>query len=214
MAKGRVRGNGKLKRKPTKIKPKTKVFAFCEGEVTEPGYIMAFSRLVCNPLVDVEALGPSGVPVTVVQRAVEKREELDRTAKKSKDPLDKLFDVWAVFDCDEHPNIDRAFQLANNNNIKIAYSNPCFEIWPVLHYYNQSAHIDRHVLQRDLERIMESYDSGGSKYVDARCIFSQFDSAKERAIRLAEGHAEVGTPMANPYTDIYKLLDFIKTDGK
>lgn len=213
MAPRRMRGAGNLKRQPAKRQPKKRIIAYCEGRNTEPGYILEFSRLVCNPLVDVEATGPHGAPVTIVEHAVQKKRDLERIARKSKDPLDKLFEVWAVFDCDDHPNLDRAFDTAKSNGVLVAYSNPCFEIWPLLHIREQTAFIDRHSLQRELERELEGYHSGSSKCVNARRIHSDYECAKTRAVRLADSHEQVDSPMANPYTDIYLMLDKIKDNG-
>ena len=42
--------------------------------------------------------------------------------------------VWCVFDVDEHPQIADARQMARANGIELAISNPCFELWLLLHF--------------------------------------------------------------------------------
>jgi hypothetical protein len=44
-----------------------------------------------------------------------------------------------VTDVDTHSRLDDAIRLANAADISLAVSNPCFEIWPLLHLRNHSA---------------------------------------------------------------------------
>lgn len=207
-----------IRRKASSIKPKIKIIAFCEGENTEPDFIKGFSKLHGNGLVSVECVGAAGTPVTIVNACAEMVKTLNRKARKSDDPLDKNYQVWAVFDRDEHPNVEAAFDKAHANNIKVAFSNPCFELWPYLHYASQTADIHRWDMQKKLEPHMNSYDSKSSKIV---CPIElngtgQYQQAKLRAIRLSDAHKEVGVPCIeqNPSTNIYHLFDLIIENGK
>lgn len=201
-------------RKKGKKKPKIFIYAYCEGANTEPQFIEDFSLSMGNGLVSVEATGASGVPKTIVNKAASKKRELERYAKKSGDPLDKAFQVWAVFDRDEHPMVPEAFEKADSNGIRVAYSNPCFELWPLLHLREQSAEIHRHDLQRRLGEEIPSYDPKRSKNVNLNSLGNNYRLAKSRALRLKEMHNQVGSPKANPYTDVYKLFDVIIENGK
>jgi len=42
--------------------------------------------------------------------------------------------VWCVFDVDDHPRVADARQMAADNGIELAISNPCFELWLLLHF--------------------------------------------------------------------------------
>ncbi|MFT7647504.1 MAG: hypothetical protein ACI8Y4_002253 [Candidatus Poriferisodalaceae bacterium] len=57
-------------------------------------------------------------------------------------------EIWCVFDTDEHPNLEQAVAEAADSNIRTARSNPCFELWLVLHVADQTAHVHRHAIQR------------------------------------------------------------------
>ena len=62
---------------------------------------------------------------------------------------DRDFDeIWCVFDTDQHPNLAQAINEAGQSEIEVAVSNPCFELWLVLHSQEQTAFIDRHDAQR------------------------------------------------------------------
>lgn len=52
---------------------------------------------------------------------------------------------YLVFDCDDNcvEEIRQAIQLAHRNQIKWIFSNPCFEIWLLLHYALHEAQADR-----------------------------------------------------------------------
>ena len=211
----KFRDHRSIKRKAGKKKqPKLKIYAYCEGKNTEPEFLKQFSSMHGNGLVSVETVGAAGAPKTIVDSAAERKRELTKAARKSGDPLDKQFEVWAVFDRDEHPNIPQAFDKAHANNVYIAYSNPCFELWPYLHFVNHSAAIHRKILQGKLKEHITGYDENSSKVVDPKQIDSNYEVAKKRAISLKIRHEKVDSPMECPYTDVYVLLDKIKENGK
>ncbi|WP_448215747.1 RloB family protein [Endozoicomonas sp. 2B-B] len=211
----KFRAHRSIKRKASKKKqPKLKIYAYCEGKNTEPQYLKQFSAMHSNGLVSVETVGAAGVPKTIVDKASEKKCELAKAAKKSGDPLDKQYEVWAVFDRDEHPNISQAFDKAHANSVNIGYSNPCFELWPYLHFVDHSAPIHRKALQAKLKSHITGYDVKGSKVIDPRQIDDKYKVAKQRAENLKAVHEKVGSPMESPYTDVYILLERIKQNGK
>ncbi|WP_351019617.1 RloB family protein [Shewanella sp. AC91-MNA-CIBAN-0169] len=210
----RFRPSRSLARKKDKIEPGFKIFAFCEGLNTEPKFIEDFIRENSNGLVTVITIGAAGSPFKIVSTAVTKKKELDEIAKLSMDSLDEKFEVWAVFDKDEHPKIPEAFQKAEANNVYIAYSNPCFEIWPILHFKNQTAPIHRHQLQSDLGKLIPNYKKKGSKEIVYSDLPNAYAEAKLKAIALGKDHIAIGTPFGNPYTDVFKLFDKIIKNGK
>jgi hypothetical protein len=198
-------------RKPANKRPKFLIIAVCEGKNTEPTYLKSFARHYGNGLVEVETVAPAGAPVTIVQTAVVRKKARD--GRKKADSFDKLFEVWAVFDRDEHPNIPQALDLANAHNVQIAISNPCIEIWPLLHFTNHQAPIHRHKLQQELAKYMPSYQPNGSKIIDFEAIKDRFTEARTRAERQLAGHEATGDPNGNPSTTLYRLLDKIIQNG-
>jgi len=109
--------------------PKKRMLIACEGEKTEPNYFNSFKI----SSVRVEPVG--GTAITVVEKAL----EIALKANHNKEAFDE---VWCVFDKDsvDNPVFIHAINLAKANNIKIAYSNECFELWYILHFdYLQSA---------------------------------------------------------------------------
>ena len=199
-------------RKPGNRQPKTLFKIICEGKNTEPKYIACFAKAHGNNLIDIETIGAAGVPLTIVRKSVQAKKDLIKEAKKT--GFERHIEVWAVFDVDEHPNLPQAINMANGNKIYVAQSNPCIEIWPLLHLEFQRAPIHRHALQKKLAQYMDSYKKNGSKIIDYNQIKNNYKEAKQRAEQIMTEHKQVGDELANPSTDIFKLLDGIIKHGK
>jgi hypothetical protein len=207
------RGNKKLSRKSSSLDPKLTIYALCEGKNSEPDYLLDFCKLHGNGMVSVIPSRAMGVPSTIVELAVKEIGQLKKYAKKSKDPLDLQFEVWAIFDRDDHPKVNESITRAKQHNIQVAYSNPCFELWALLHFDDHRQHLHRHPLQSKLEGVLQGYDSKKSKKICAKLMDEHYDKARARAINLEKEHNKVGDSKVNPYTDIYILLDKIKSNG-
>ncbi|NOS88001.1 MAG: RloB domain-containing protein [Methylococcaceae bacterium] len=193
--------------------PKFLIIAVCEGKNTEPEYLKSFAKQHGNGLVEVETVAPAGAPVTIVKKAVERKKDQDAKAKKTANSFDTLFEVWAVFDVDEHPNIPQARDMAKANKVHTAISNPCIEIWALWHITPHCAHIHRHDLQSKLASVMPNYDPEHSKQFDFEQIKNDFAVARRRAERQLADHEASGNPFANPSTTFYRLLDKIIENG-
>ena len=84
--------------------PRPEIIIVCEGKVTEPEYFKQLSTLWGNSLVRVRTIGGCGVPISVVERAIDERRALALRARKTRDSFDEVFEVWAAFDRDAHPD--------------------------------------------------------------------------------------------------------------
>ncbi|WP_084734299.1 RloB family protein [Rhodococcus sp. RD6.2] len=50
-------------------------------------------------------------------------------------------EVWIVVDRDDHAYLEDALRTALREGIRVAFSNPCFEVWPILHLSDHRAAI-------------------------------------------------------------------------
>jgi hypothetical protein len=154
----------------------------------------------------VDARGPTGVPLTVVKAAIDERARAALEAKQQRDDHLRWDDVWAVVDIDDHPHVAEAKQLATDNGIQLAVSNPCFELWALLHFQDQRAHIDRSKLRTALRKHLPGYDKvlGFARLAphqaDAVRRARELDAAAERAER----------PGRNPTTGMPALVEAIR----
>lgn len=184
---------------------KHRILIVCEGLVTEPGYFNAFRDDAKNDRVHVRAEPAGAVPLTVVTKAVELKKQGDRDARHEQDENRRWDEVWAVFDVDEHPHLPEARQMAQNAGISLAVSNPSFELWALLHFQDQQAHIERDKAASALR----GHLSGYGKLLDYEKLRSGYTSARERALRLAQLAREHGSEGRNPTTDVYLVTEAI-----
>jgi hypothetical protein len=200
------RGRGKELRRRTASRPERKtVLIFCEGEASEPDYINAVKRLPQvqrNVAVNIEIDPGQGVPLTLVERAA---------ARMKADA--EIDECWCVFDVEwprHHPNLERAFQIAKANGIHLAVSNPCFELWLILHFRDQTAFLDN----RAAESLSKSLDGRAKKRIDGAKYLPLRADASRRAASLVSQHHRNQTafPDDNPSSTMYQLLAAIDPD--
>jgi hypothetical protein len=146
-----------------------------------------------------------GVPKTLVERAAARKKLAEREAERFRDDNLKYDEVWCVFDIDEHPNIPDARQQARDNEIELAISNPCFELWLALHFCDQNAHITRKATTALLRKHIARY----RKHVAFDLLRPLYDEAVRRAKQLEKQRIENGDAGGNPSTSVYRLTERI-----
>ena len=197
----RSRAGAKLRRRPI-------IYIFCEGEETEPVYFRRFksrnSNLEIRPIVSQSKSAPHLV--------AEARKYISRYESFYPEDGDQ---VWCVFDRDDNTDedISRAGQLAEKHKYHIAFSNPAFELWFLLHFFDQNASI------ADSAAIIRKLDSGNgikhySKSKDYYALLKPFQpDAIARAKRLIATHESNGYAIlsrdSNPVTTVANLVDFL-----
>lgn len=184
-----------LRRFPAFRAPNRRIFVVCEGTVTEREYFDQLGRDY-RQSVQVVIADESGVPKTVVNIAVAAKEDASLAWDE----------VWAVFDRDEHVGVDEAMSIAEQAGVSVAFSNPCFELWALLHFEEQRAHIERHAAQKALTRHMPEYE----KSLDLEKLSSRYEEAVSRARMLVRLAVEDGNPHKNPTTTVFKLTESIR----
>ena len=206
---------GKLGQRKTPTRdPKSRIFVYSEGDVTERLYFEGLARMVGNHLVEVEVVGGQGAPMTVVAAACTRKVELETVAQKSPDSFDNQFEVWIVIDVDEHPKLHQALRIAKEKGIGVALSNPCFEIWLLYHVEPCDAPMQRHKLQKYLAKKIKSYDHKAGKRVDFEEIQSGHTEALKRAHNGLKARSEEGKPNGNPSSSAVHLVERIISLGR
>jgi hypothetical protein len=114
------------------LNPRRLLLVVCEGEETEPSYIEGFERKTRNAVVDVTIHDEHGDPRKLVDMAKREKKKASARAKKEKDDFAAYDEVWCVFDRDQHERFADACQMARDNQIDLAVSNPSFELWLLL----------------------------------------------------------------------------------
>ena len=202
--------NRPLRRCSPSLHPKKRILILCEGRETEPTYFDGLRLQEQARTVEIKIDNRGGVPKTLVERAVAELKASRRAARGAGDQNLSYDEVWCVFDVDEHPNLPDAQQQAHAHGIKLAVSNPCFELWLLLHFREQTASIERHALQTECRKCMPKFN----KSVSFEEVKYGVDDAVQRAIKLEKWQAERYSSGENPSTDVHKLVLVIKDSGK
>ncbi|MEU7477330.1 RloB family protein [Lentzea sp. NPDC042327] len=153
----------------------------CGGQRTEPDYFKGMART-------------RGVRLKV-RTKVESPENLVRYAK-SIFTADEYDGVWCVVDVDEF-DVEAARRAAERADVELAVSEPCFELWLLLHFRDHRAHIDDGSAAC---RLVQKHVPGYDKKLD----YAAFDHGVEMAVTRAR---ELGP--GNPSTGVWRLVEVL-----
>ena len=199
------------RRKPFR-EPKPIILIVCEGLVTERQYLDGFTNHCANPRVRIKIAPEHGTPKTLVEVAKTYKVDAEKSAKRERDDNIAYDAVWCVFDVDEHPLIPDAVQMARDNEIKLAISNPSFELWLLLHHRVSPGMKGRQQVRALLKRFVADYD----KKVDfEKHCAAGYERAVVRARALHDRASKLGESHHddNPSTGVYVLTESIR-DGR
>lgn len=189
--------------------PRKRILIFCEGTLTEPQYFDDFRREEHNALVDVIIDGEGGSPKTLVERAAVQK-GIRKGRKRFADDNLKYDEVWCVYDVDQHPKLADAYQQARDNGIELAISNPCFELWLLLHFADQNAHIERN----KAAALLRTHIPGYAKRAPFDILRQGYEDAVIRAKVLKKRCETSGNKGGNPSTEVYRLTEHIRALSK
>ena len=157
---------------------------------------------------------------------------VDELLNKNKIELDDKDEIWVVFDVDNFFNnnekylFGQAIKKAKDNDIKIAMSNQCFELWYILHfeYRNIELHrdkmeeiINKHFIKNNLgsfsknEKVFHKLENKLSTAIDnsKKLLKDKYNIEKYEDINWESILSEKG----NPSTTLHFLIeDILKND--
>jgi hypothetical protein len=181
----------------------------CEGNKTERIYFNRFRKRGNN----LQILTPDTKytdPGNLVDFAIEQKRALDLNTNTG----DR---VWCVFDVDENTSkaIDDAVKKAGSNDIGIVLSNPCFEVWYLLHYCDWTRARSGKEVVKELAAYLPHY----SKSED---IFDELEPKREEASKRANGLVKMHSKNqrnefdveSNPCTLVHTVVRSILTHKK
>lgn len=196
--------------------PRRRFVIFCEGKNTEPAYFYEVRQLYPDALIDVDIVPKVGVAMTVAQKAIAyaKAHGLTKFGRKKLSSFEENDQVWAVFDHDNQPNYHEARKLCQQADIGFAGSNPCFELWLILHeevYDKPDGHT---AVQKYLAEIRPEYDPDGSKICDFSELLSKIVEAEKRALTQLSNREKQEDSFGRPSTCVGKLTSSIRLAAK
>ncbi|MCK5460350.1 RloB domain-containing protein [Candidatus Parcubacteria bacterium] len=134
----------KLNRKYDTRKQYKFIYIFTEGEKTEVNYFESKKKEIETEIrrqnIKIKIAGTGYNTLKLVNFAIEFIKERNIKIDNS----ENSDECWVVFDKDNFDqHFDNAIIKAGVNNLEVAYSNECFEIWFLLHFIPLSSAISR-----------------------------------------------------------------------
>ena len=208
------RSRQSFRRRPPSIAPRACVLIVCEGEKTEPNYFRGMARHLRLLAVEVKVVGDlsGSAPINVVNSALDLRAERQREAPGSQ--IHTEYDeVWCVIDVEapqQHESLNRAYDKALSNDLKLAISNPAFEYWYLLHFEKTSAlMLSNKDLRHSLKKYCPDYRKNDERFFEV--VWPKTDKAIENARAvIREKHYGKDLRECNPSTHVHKLVLFLK----
>ncbi|GBR74407.1 protein RloB-like family [Candidatus Termititenax aidoneus] len=140
------------------------VLICCEGSKTEKLYFEFIIKLYRTTATrTIEVLGKKGQDFHIIDACAAERK------KYSKELAEEEADIetWAVCDNDNNINYTDLKKYAESKNIKLAFSQPCFEAYLIQHFA-QSKETDKTRLQKELSRKAgQPYNKGNLDWLKA-----------------------------------------------
>ena len=176
----------------------------CEG-ATECEYLEGFRRNGRLAKSTLRVIDGGEDPKQLVERAVQLARESDYDS------------VWCAFDTeapDPHASLQHALDIARSSDIPIARSNPCFELWLLLHLRSHTGYLSTDEAIRILVAELPGYHKEIDEYT-FRKLEPGVAAACQRARDLEERHDADSTrcPHDNPFSTMYRLIEHLLDPG-
>ncbi len=170
-------------------RPQPGILVLCGAHRTEPDYFNALKRHLRSTAVTVRALGGLS-PAKLVKHGNSVLASGDFDA------------VWCVFDKDEFDIVTAASEAARRG-VEVAISNPCFELWLLLHHTDHSAYATCAQVAARLVGVVSTYNKSR---LDFRHFSSGVGTAIERARQLEHGADSL---FPNPSAGVWRLAELM-----
>ena len=125
--------------------------------------------------------------------------------------------IWCVFDRDDNTNamLSKAKQVAIKEGYQIAFSNPSFEVWFLLHFNNQTTPVENCEAAIKLLKKkgrLEQYEKNKEVYEQLKPLQeAAIDRAKKRVAVLQAEHTEILSRESNPVTTVAELVEYLNS---
>ena len=207
------------KRKNRKLSVRPIVIIVCDGEKTEPNYFNNFKQQRHTALQIEIVSGCKNYRDIIKSAGIAETKYVTNTNTK--------YDVWCVSDVDtdiktssnqeaRNAQLKEYFEQAEAKGFHIALSNPCFELWYLLHFvYTTSEMLSYKEVEQKLSTPahIPNYDKRKDYF---NILAEKMELAIKNAKKLKKFHVEQGKTSlfdvtVNPYTNVWELVEFINT---
>ena len=202
-----MRRTREKERKQSGRKRNSVVYLICEGSETEIRYFKRFRSRGCR--IDI-------LPIPSQYKAADKLVQKAR-ATMGINPYypDEGDVIWCVFDRDENTEemLIKAEQTAKKEGYRIAFSNPAFEFWYLLHFTEYNSFLE------DCQAVLQQLKKKGrlKQYEKNKDIYDELlpdqKVAKQRACKqlekLRREQQRIISRKSNPVTTVGELTSYL-----
>lgn len=187
----------------------------CEGKETEPNYFNGLKQLINSKYGDrVDVLISE---INIKGTGKNTNDLVNYTERFVNQAGKKYGKVWIVFDKDDYRDIqfNLAIKKATDANYNTAWSNPCFEIWLLLHLKSVQNYIEKDKILNELDKEFK-HNNLGNYHKNDKDVFKKVtkDDNLSKAItnskKLVEKFKDKKPSESNPMTNVYKIVEDLK----
>ena len=184
----------------------------CEGKKTEPNYFNGLKKQINEKYGSkVDVL----IPNIEIKGTGRNTTDLVKYTQKFVNYASKVYgQVWVVFDKDDY-NDEQFNSAITNCDYNVAWSNPNFELWLLVHLKKVNKYISKDDVLDELNKEFQKNGLGNYNKNDAN-IFEKItkDRRLHTAIKNCEYMEELNkngqASERNPMTKVYKIVDGLK----
>jgi hypothetical protein len=180
-------------RRPATRRERRQILVYCCGRRTEPAYLNGLQRAYPDVATALTVKHKGVGPLQLVGAAVD-------FARRHPGEFDE---VWCLTDVDDY-DIGAATRRAQQAGVRLAVSNPCFELWLLLHHAECRSHCTGYAdVATRLKKHVPAYDK-------ARLSFGDYAGRVDDAIKRAKDLDPSGAEHhRNPSTNVWRLVEKI-----
>lgn len=164
---------------------KPNFFVFCEGE-TEMEYVRFLRSIYRVPIQVIPRKSKSNISTGEIERT--RRDYVETNQDK----------VFLMFDLDVDMILEHLQEIPD---AILLVSNPCIELWFLLHFQDQKSRITSDKCIQKLMKVSPEYKKGEVSHGEKEIFSRNVNFAIERAKRLNE--------YENPSTTVYRLIEML-----
>ncbi len=196
-----------LNRRKARLAPYDRVLIVCEDGKSSPAYLKGLCADLRLSSANIEICGEEcgSAPISVVNYAINKTRQ------------DRDFDrVFCVLDVDRHDTLDAARDKARRHTAKkidVIVSNPCFELWLLLHYQFTARPYGPKGKRSACDCVIKDLKEHLTGYAKSKSgVYSstkgKLSTAVQNATNLTEQNRSANA--INPSTQMHKLVSYLQ----
>lgn len=184
-----------------------RIHIFSNGELAETKYFQECKDYLRSHAITVYKPFKHLSPWELIDKVMLKKTELTEKRKFFEKDNDQC---WCVFDVDDYwrnnpKKFAEALKIAHQNDIYLAWSNECFELWYLLHFQALQTGIPRKDYDTKLKRHFRSLD--GNSYVKNCSVFARLIEKQVSAVKNSKQIFQEGKVEENPSTAVFQLIE-------